>query len=158
MCSTLLHIVVRCWAFSAVLCCAMLCCGRRGVYWDRHLHRWRSQMGHKDRKIFMGYFDSLEDAARAYDRQAVAIHGRLGKSTLQAAGASSLWLRIETCCAFAHWASFLFTDLSRPLSCEQAGLHVLCWPTVRSSRQPLHKFTLVKGVLVASSRCARGPE
>lgn len=28
----------------------------------------------------MGYFDKVEDAARAYDRQAVQIHGRLGES------------------------------------------------------------------------------
>lgn len=36
-------------------------------------------MGHKNQKIFMGYFEKAEDAARAYDKMAVQIHGRLGE-------------------------------------------------------------------------------
>lgn len=51
----------------------------RGVFWDRKSGRWRSQLGHKNQKIFMGYFDRVEDAAAAYDKTAVKIHGRLGE-------------------------------------------------------------------------------
>jgi hypothetical protein len=40
----------------------------------------------------MGYFDRVEDAARAYDRQAVQIHGRLGQLTRSACAALA-------CCA-----------------------------------------------------------
>jgi hypothetical protein len=52
------------------------------VFWDKKSGRWRSQLGHKNQKIFMGYFDQVENAARAYDRMSVQIHGRLGESTL----------------------------------------------------------------------------
>lgn len=57
--------------------CVRLCF--RGVFWDRKSGRWRSQLGHKNQKIFMGYFDRVEDAATAYDKTAVKIHGRLGE-------------------------------------------------------------------------------
>jgi hypothetical protein len=33
----------------------------------------------------MGYFDRVEDAAAAYDRQAVKIHGRLGEWVIETA-------------------------------------------------------------------------
>lgn len=51
----------------------------RGVFWDKKSGRWRSQMGFKNNKLFMGYYDRVEDAARAYDRKAVEVHGRLGE-------------------------------------------------------------------------------
>lgn len=51
----------------------------RGVFWDRKNCRWRSQVGFQNKKIFMGYFNDAEDAARAYDRKLVELHGSTGK-------------------------------------------------------------------------------
>ena len=55
------------------------CASNRGVFWDRKTGRWRSQLGYHNRKIFMGYFNEPEEAARAYDAKAVELHGPMGK-------------------------------------------------------------------------------
>eukprot|EP00879_Flechtneria_rotunda_P019645 GHRR01020641.1.p1 GENE.GHRR01020641.1~~GHRR01020641.1.p1 ORF type:complete len:319 (+),score=199.76 GHRR01020641.1:31-957(+) len=52
----------------------------KGVFWDRKTGRWRSQLGYHNRKIFMGYFNTPEEAAIAYDQKAVELHGRLAKT------------------------------------------------------------------------------
>eukprot|EP00877_Chromochloris_zofingiensis_P007598 jgi/Chrzof1/3091/Cz12g11120.t1 len=52
----------------------------RGVFWDRKNCRWRSQVGFQNKKIFMGYFNDAEDAARAYDRKLVELHGSTAKT------------------------------------------------------------------------------
>lgn len=49
------------------------------MFWDRKTGRWRSQLGYNNRKIFMGYFNTPEEAAQAYDQKAVEIHGQLGE-------------------------------------------------------------------------------
>lgn len=54
----------------------------RGVFWDRKTGRWRSQLGYNHRKLFMGYFESAEDAAVAYDCKAVELHGFNGEEGL----------------------------------------------------------------------------
>jgi hypothetical protein len=51
----------------------------RGVFWDKKTGRWRSQLGYNNRKIFMGYFNTPEEAGAAYDAKAVEIHGRSGE-------------------------------------------------------------------------------
>lgn len=38
------------------------------------------QVGFNNRKIFMGYYGSPGDAARAYDRKVVQLHGALGEA------------------------------------------------------------------------------
>jgi hypothetical protein len=50
----------------------------RGVFWDKKSRRWRCQLGHKNRKIFLGYFAVAEEAARAYDQKLVELHGGSG--------------------------------------------------------------------------------
>jgi hypothetical protein len=50
----------------------------RGVFWDKKSRRWRCQLGHKNKKIFLGYFGVAEDAARAYDQKLVELHGNSG--------------------------------------------------------------------------------
>lgn len=50
----------------------------RGVFWDKKSRRWRCQLGHKNKKIFLGYFGVAEDAARAYDQKLVELHGGAG--------------------------------------------------------------------------------
>eukprot|EP00775_Hariotina_reticulata_P013081 gene13081-13208_t len=52
----------------------------RGVFWDRKNSRWRAQVGFNNRKIFMGYFGEPAEAARAYDKKVVQLHGALAKT------------------------------------------------------------------------------
>ncbi|KAF8063795.1 AP2-5 [Scenedesmus sp. PABB004] len=57
--------------------------GRRlaaGVFWDKKNGRWRAQVGHNNRKVFLGYFDRPADAARAYDAKAVQLRGALAST------------------------------------------------------------------------------
>lgn len=51
----------------------------RGVFWDRKNNRWRAQVGHNNRKIFMGYFSEPTEAARAYDKKLVQLRGTMGE-------------------------------------------------------------------------------
>lgn len=44
--------------------------GYKGVTWDRQTGRWRAQIKFNRRHLAIGRFDSVEDAARAYDRRA----------------------------------------------------------------------------------------
>ncbi|KIZ04132.1 hypothetical protein MNEG_3832 [Monoraphidium neglectum] len=49
--------------------------GLRGVFWDAKTLRWRSQIGFRTRKVFNGYFDTVEEAGRAYDMKYFELHG-----------------------------------------------------------------------------------
>jgi hypothetical protein len=50
----------------------------RGVFWDKKSRRWRCQLGHKNKKIFLGYFNDAAEAARAYDAKLVELNGANG--------------------------------------------------------------------------------
>eukprot|EP00878_Enallax_costatus_P027118 GHUV01029168.1.p1 GENE.GHUV01029168.1~~GHUV01029168.1.p1 ORF type:complete len:119 (+),score=21.18 GHUV01029168.1:143-499(+) len=66
--------------FSPTLFMASPCTAcSRGVFWDRKNSRWRAQVGFNNRKIFMGYFGEPAEAARAYDKKVVQLHGALGE-------------------------------------------------------------------------------
>jgi hypothetical protein len=52
------------------------------VFWDRKNNRWRAQVGHNNRKIFMGYFSEPTEAAHAYDKKLVQLRGTMGESRL----------------------------------------------------------------------------
>jgi hypothetical protein len=70
-------------AFLPVLVVAFAVCAwhlGRGVFWDRKNNRWRAQVGHNNRKIFMGYFSEPTEAARAYDKKLVQLRGTMGES------------------------------------------------------------------------------
>ena len=45
-----------------------------GVSWDKRKHRWFSQIQQHGKRHFLGYYDSEEGAARAYDRSAPGQH------------------------------------------------------------------------------------
>jgi hypothetical protein len=47
--------------------------GYRGVTWFQN--KWRASIKINSRRIFLGYFISKEDAARAYDRAALEYFG-----------------------------------------------------------------------------------
>jgi len=67
------------YASLMLACCTAVAAGAcRGVFWDKKSRRWRCQLGHKNKKIFLGYFGVAEDAARAYDQKLVELHGGAG--------------------------------------------------------------------------------
>jgi hypothetical protein len=47
----------------------------KGVMWDRRRKTWHAMIGYKGKKIFIGYFDDEEEAARAYDAKAKELYG-----------------------------------------------------------------------------------
>lgn len=47
----------------------------RGVSWSKRYEEWRARIGHHGVTIHLGYFDSEEDAARAYDAKATELFG-----------------------------------------------------------------------------------
>ena len=48
----------------------------KGVSWQTDRQRWRAQITHRGKKIYIGKYRSEEDAARAYDRVARRLCGK----------------------------------------------------------------------------------
>ena len=48
----------------------------KGVYWQKSVARWRAQIGYQGQRIYLGLYDSEEDAGRVYD---AAARERFGK-------------------------------------------------------------------------------
>lgn len=57
--------------------------GYKGVYWNKKSGKWKAQIGYRingARKVKgLGYFDDLTEAAKAYDRAAVEMHGEFAR-------------------------------------------------------------------------------
>jgi AP2 domain/HNH endonuclease len=47
----------------------------KGVSWDRRRNKWTARIGYNYKSISLGYFDSPEDGARAYDSKAEELFG-----------------------------------------------------------------------------------
>lgn len=49
--------------------------GFRGVCWHKKTRMWTAQIGAGGKLFYIGVFERVEDAARAYDAEAVRLHG-----------------------------------------------------------------------------------
>jgi hypothetical protein len=53
--------------------------GYKGIAWMRRIKKWQASIHTNHRRIYLGVFDSKEDAARAYDTGAHEIFGEFAK-------------------------------------------------------------------------------
>ena len=53
--------------------------GFRGVHFHKHNKRWRAQIGYNYKLITIGYYDTPEEAARAYDAKAKELRGEFAR-------------------------------------------------------------------------------
>ncbi len=50
--------------------------GQKGVYWYKQTRKWKAQIGNHGEIIPLGYFNTIEDTARAYNAAAIKLHGK----------------------------------------------------------------------------------
>lgn len=53
--------------------------GYKGVSMHKHTRRWRASISHEGRHKHIGYFDTPEDAAVAYDKTALELYGNFAR-------------------------------------------------------------------------------
>lgn len=53
--------------------------GFKGVYWNKQIRRWKVQIRDGAKRIHLGYFHDVMDAARAYDAKAKEFFGEFAR-------------------------------------------------------------------------------
>lgn len=53
--------------------------GRKGVHWYKARNRWVAEIHVNKKRIFLGYFANIEDAAKAYSEASVKYHGEFAR-------------------------------------------------------------------------------
>lgn len=56
--------------------------GHRGVNWYPSLNKWVCRITARNKRVCLGYFENLEDAAIAYDTAAKIVHGEFAELNL----------------------------------------------------------------------------
>lgn len=51
----------------------------KGVYWDSQMSKYRARLYHDGKNHHIGLFDTQEDAAKAYNKKALAIQGTFAR-------------------------------------------------------------------------------
>lgn len=54
--------------------------GYKGVWWHNSSRKWQSGIRVGGKRVHLGYFANIEDAARAYDIAALKYHGEFAKT------------------------------------------------------------------------------
>jgi hypothetical protein len=54
--------------------------GAKGVHWRKDVGRWQAQIAINGKKIGLGSYDAIEDAAAAYAKASAELHGEFGRA------------------------------------------------------------------------------
>ena len=57
--------------------------GYVGVYWDKHSHKWRSDIHPNGKRVYIGRFDDPIDAAIAHDNVARQFYGEFARTNFE---------------------------------------------------------------------------
>jgi len=58
--------------------------GYKGVNWNTTAKMWSARLGFQNKRIFLGYFKTAEEAARVYDKAAVEHFGEFARTNFPA--------------------------------------------------------------------------
>ena len=53
--------------------------GYKGATFDRHAQKWQAHIMYNRRHLFLGYYGTSEEAARAYDKKAIELFGEFAR-------------------------------------------------------------------------------